>query len=274
MNLTTSKNWVDTHFHVFNAGQAVNGARYVPHYAAQLSDWMTHAHSVGVMRGVCVQPSFLGVDNSLMVHALHAHPAMLRGVAVVAPHTHPDELKALHTSGVRGIRINLAGIAHDIPEWTHAEPVWQTMRQLGWHLEVHTDQGALPQVLAQLPSDMPLVVDHMAKPNEARATDASVLALVKRSQRVPTYVKLSGAYRLGGVDALSLARLWLQALGPDALLWGSDWPCTNHEHLANYETLMSELVNWVSSEHLDHVLAQNPQRLYWGEATTLQHASV
>ena len=265
MNLTTSKNWVDTHFHVFNAGVACPGARYVPQYTAALQEWMALAQSVGVTRGVWVQPSFLGTDNSWMLSALEKHPHVLRGVAVVAADVHPDELKAMHISGVRGIRLNLAGIGHEIPEWTRAERVWQSVHDLGWHLEVHTDQGALPQVLAQLPCDVPLVVDHMAKPHEACATDASVLALVKRAQRVPTYVKLSGAYRLGGVDALRLARLWLQELGVDALLWGSDWPCTNHENLANYPALMGELVNWMAGEHLEHVLAHNPQRLYWRE---------
>ena len=78
MNLTTSKNWVDTHFHVFHAGEAVAGARYVPQYSATLADWMAQAGRVGVRRGVWVQPSFLGVDNRLMLQALEAHPA-LRG---------------------------------------------------------------------------------------------------------------------------------------------------------------------------------------------------
>jgi len=269
MNLTASKNWVDTHFHVFHAGEAVNGARYVPPYTAALQDWLVLAQSVGVTRGVWVQPSFLGTDNSLMVSALEKHPNLLRGVAVVEPDIHPDQLKALHASGVRGIRLNLAGVDHDIPEWTRAERVWQTLYDLGWHLDVHTDQGALPKVLAQLPSDMPLVVDHMAKPSEASASDVTVQALAQRAQQVPTHIKLSGAYRLGGVDAMRLSRLWLQELGPQALLWGSDWPCTNHEHLANYASLMDELEHWVGCEHLDHVLSHNPQRFYWRDATPL-----
>jgi predicted TIM-barrel fold metal-dependent hydrolase len=159
MNLTSSKQWVDTHFHVFHAGIAVDQARYVPQYTAALKDWQALAQGVGVTRGVCVQPSFLGTDNSLMLSALKAHPETLRGVAVVAADIHSDELKALHASGVRGIRLNLAGIEHNIPEWTRAERVWQSLHDLGWHLEVHTDQGALPKVLAQLPTDMPLVVD-------------------------------------------------------------------------------------------------------------------
>ena len=272
MNLTTSKNWVDTHFHVFHAGVALDGARYVPQYTAALQDWLVLAQSVGVTRGVWVQPSFLGTDNSLMVSALEQHPNLLRGVAVVAPDIHPDELQALHASGVRGIRLNLAGVDHDIPEWTRAERVWHTLHQLGWHLEVHTDQGALPKVLAQLPSDMPLVVDHMAKPSEASTSDATVQALLNRAKHVSTHIKLSGAYRLGGVEAMRLSQLWLHELGPQALLWGSDWPCTNHENLANYAALMNELVNWMAGEHLDSVLTLNPQRLYWGNATTRQSA--
>lgn len=262
MNSSAPKKWVDTHFHVFNAGLAVEGARYVPNYTAALQDWMALATSVGVTNGVWVQPSFLGTDNRLMLRALEAHPDVLRGVAVVAPDIHSEALVAMHASGVRGIRLNLVGLTHDIPEWTRAERVWQSLHDLGWHLEVHTDAGALPHVLAQLPSDLPLVIDHMAKPSEASMSDTTVKTLVQRAQRVPTHIKLSGAYRLGSVDAASLARLWLHEIGPKALLWGSDWPCTNHEQLASYEHLFGSLTQWVGSEHLDAVLSHNPQRVY------------
>jgi predicted TIM-barrel fold metal-dependent hydrolase len=119
---------------------------------------------------------------------------------------------------------------------------------------------------------MPLVVDHMAKPSEASTSDATVQALLNRAKHVSTHIKLSGAYRLGGVEAMRLSQLWLHELGPQALLWGSDWPCTNHENLANYAALMNELVNWMAGEHLDSVLTLNPQRLYWGNATTQQSA--
>lgn len=264
MKLTTSKNWIDTHFHVFQAGMAVNQARYVPDYNATLQDWQSLAQAVGVTRGVCVQPSFLGTDNSMLLSALEANPETLRGVAVVAADIHPDALKALHASGVRGIRLNLAGIDHDIPAWTRAERVWQGLHDLGWHLEVHTDPGALPKVLTQLPTDMPLVVDHMAKPSDAKARDATVQALVQRAQQVPTAIKLSGAYRLGGVDATSLAHIWLHELGPQALLWGSDWPCTNHEQLADYANLFAALESWVGTDHRETVLSLNPQHVYWG----------
>ena len=268
MNLTTLKNGVDTHFHVFQAGYAVEGARYVPQYTAALDDWMAQAHSVGVTRGVWVQPSFLGVDNSLMVRALQTHPDVLRGVAVVSPNIQPDALQLLHDSGVRGIRLNLVGLSHDIPDWQRAESVWQALHDLGWHLEVHTNSGALPHVLAQLPTDMPLVLDHMAKPGAAHVNDPTVQALVRRAKQVPTHIKLSGAYRLGEVDATELAQIWLHELGVDALLWGSDWPCTNHEALADYPSLLSPLRAWVGPAHVQAVLSHNPMHLYWAHTET------
>lgn len=263
MNFSMSKNWVDTHFHVFHEGQAVHAARYVPQYSARLSDWMRQAQSVGITRGVWVQPSFLGTDNRLMLQALEAHPEKLRGVAVVSSDAQTQELEALHAVGVRGIRLNLAGISHEIPQWTRATRVWEAMQKLGWHLEVHTDQGKLPEVLAQLPSDVSLIVDHMAKPLEATAQDPSIAALVKHAQNAMTHVKLSGAYRLAGVDALAAARVLFNELGPSALLWGSDWPCTNHEQFAHFDRLVKQACEWIGAEHLDQVMRQNPMAVYW-----------
>jgi predicted TIM-barrel fold metal-dependent hydrolase len=263
MNLLQSKNGVDTHFHVFNAGVAIEGARYVPQYSAFLSEWTQQAQSVGISRGVCVQPSFLGTDNRWMVDALRSNPDVLRGIAVVSPNERLETLQVLNDAGVRGIRLNLAGISHEIAQWSHAHQLWQTVVQMGWHLEVHTDQGKLPQVLQQLPSDLPLVIDHMAKPLQAQSNDATLQALKARARVSPIHVKLSGAYRLGDVDSAQLATLLLQELGPHSLLWGSDWPCTNHEQFANFETLMAQARQWIPSEFFEQIMTENPMRLYW-----------
>jgi predicted TIM-barrel fold metal-dependent hydrolase len=264
MNLTSPKVCIDTHFHVFIAGDGRAHARYVPQYTASLADWMAQAGAAGVTKGVLVQPSFLGHDNSLMLRALRAHPDALRGVAVVAADADLRQLQPLHASGVRGIRLNLSGLDHRIEAWSRAQVLWDAMFELGWHLEVHTDRGGLPTVLAQLPSQMPLVIDHMGKPERADARDPSIAALVQRARHTPTHVKLSGAYRLGGLDPSLLAPIWLHELGVANLLWGSDWPCTNHETLANYPQLRASLAEWISPEHLAPVLSCNPQHLYWG----------
>lgn len=256
----------DTHFHVFKSGWAAAGARYMPQYCAALSDWMQLAQSLGIRRGVLVQPSFLGTDNQQLLQALAACPKALRGVAVVSPTISQTEIEALHSSGVRGIRINLAGLSHDIPEWSQAKALWQSLEAMGWHLEIHTDQGGLPRVLAQLPTHLPLVVDHMGKPMSSRHQDDSFQALIRRRGSQKVFVKLSAAYRLGGLTPRKIVQVWLQELGVGALLWGSDWPCTNHERLANYAELFNALTDWIGSDHRQQVLTANPDQLYWSDA--------
>lgn len=252
----------DTHFHIFDAAQGVPDARYVPSYSATLSAWQAEAALVGITKGVLVQPSFLGCDNQLLLRTLAQNKTTLRGVVVVAPSATQAELEAMDAIGVRGIRLNLSGQSHNLTEWLQAPHLWEALLRLGWHLEVHTDQGALPKVLAQLPTAIPLVIDHMGKPNAASAHDASVAALRQRSEQSSVYVKLSGAYRLGGLNSSDIAKIWLNELGVDSLLWGSDWPCTNHESEADYPALFQSLEDWVGVQNLRAVLTTNPESLY------------
>lgn len=257
---------VDSHFHVFSAGVGRPGARYVPSYDASLSDWWSAASACGVGRGVLVQTSFLGTDNRRLLQELAAHPERLRGVAVVAPDVAPAELQALHNAGVRGLRLNLSGVSHDVGAWTSACALWDTLPGLGWHVELHTDLGALSPVLAALPAALPLVIDHMGKPERVAASDPTVRALARRAAQAPVHVKLSGDYRLAGRDAAALARLWLAELGEQRLLWGSDWPHTNHEHEADYPRLLSQLNHWLNDDAaLAAALRTNPQALYWAD---------
>jgi len=265
-----SKTAVDAHFHVFEAHQAQPGARYTPAYAAPLSAWQAAARPLGVRRGVLVQTSFMGTDNRLLLDTLAMHPDTLRGIAVVAPSADEQTLAPLHAAGVRGIRLNLAGVSHDMTAWSAASALWDALLALGWHLELHTDTGRLPGVLAQLPAALPLVVDHMGKPGAVSAGDATVRALVARAQLAPVHIKLSGAYRLGGLDAGALARLCLAELGPQRLLWGSDWPCTNHEARADYPALRRALDDWLGdAAATTAALVTNPNHLYWDQGAKI-----
>ncbi len=256
----------DTHFHIFEAGQAISGARYVPDYRAALQAWQTEAALVGITKGVLVQPSFLGCNNQLLLDALLQNKTSLRGVVVIASSVTSAELDAMNAVGVRGIRLNLSGQSHDLTDWLQAPHLWEALLHLGWHVEVHTDPGALPSVLAQLvrqlPAALPLVIDHMGKPNAASAQDASIAALCQRSKQSPVYVKLSGAYRLGGLNPRDIAQIWLNELGVDRLLWGSDWPYTNHESEANYPALFHALEDWIGVQDRHSVLVTNPESLY------------
>ena len=274
---------VDSHFHIFKAAQSVAGARYTPSYASSFKDWQSLAAAAGVTHGVLVQTSFMGADNRLLLAQLALHPHTLRGVAVVAPDTTMDALSALHAQGVRGIRLNLAGRSHDMAGWANASGLWDALFELGWHVELHTDAGYLADVLAALPLAIPLVVDHFAKPTEVSSRDGTVVALRQRSHlggkndkktgrssgTGSVHIKLSAPYRLKPVkqaeQAKALTQLWLAELGPETLLWGSDWPCTNHEAQADYPELHNSLENWLVNDDrlIALVRSENPLRLYW-----------
>ena len=253
----------DCHFHVFEAGVGQAGSRYIPAYAAPLAQWQARARAQGVERGVLVQTSFLGSDNRLLLACLHQEPDRLRGVAVVEPDVPATTLHELHTAGVRGIRLNLAGRQGELSRWTGCHARWDTLLQLGWHLELHTDTGALPQVLPQLPQALTLVLDHMGRPGTAQRDDPTLRGVQARARNSEVFVKLSGSYRFTA-HAADLAQVWLGEIGVEHLLWGSDWPCTNHESAADYPALVAQLSDWLPEpEHRRAVLQDNPQRLYW-----------
>jgi predicted TIM-barrel fold metal-dependent hydrolase len=254
---------IDSHFHLFAAGEARAGARYVPAYGAAFESWCEAAGSVGVGRGVLVQPSFLGTDNTRLCAELRQHADVLCGIAVIDPAWTAEQMRHLASCGVRGIRLNLSGVSHELGAWSGATAVWDQIFLLGWHVELHTDVGGLPYVLRQLPGGMPLVVDHMAKPAAASASDATIAMLKTRARQSPVHVKLSGAYRLQGQGAGMVAKVLRDELGPQSLLWGSDWPCTNHEALADYPRLLAAAYDWVGAETANLALTSNPEALYW-----------
>ncbi len=263
MKIPSSSPCVDTHFHIFESGVAIQGARYVPAYAATLDQWWALAGTAGVTHGVLIQPSFLGTDNRLMLQGLAAYPEQLVGVAVVEPTVSPQQLTEMHAVGVRGIRLNLVGGNHCVDDWSLNSVLWEHLIALGWHIEIHTDPGRLPDVLPKLPTGLRVVVDHMAKPLAALPSDPT-LQILHRYGPDRVMVKLSGAYRQAGVDAVDLAQALLGELGSTALVWGSDWPCTNHESCADYPSLRSHLTRWVGDRHCDEIMRLNPMRLYWG----------
>src|SRR5256885_5833343 len=82
---------------------------YTPHDALP-ADYRRMLDSLGVERGVLVQPSIYGTDNRALLDALAQDPIRLRGIAVVAPDIGSSELAELHEAGVRGVRSNIVDL--------------------------------------------------------------------------------------------------------------------------------------------------------------------
>jgi predicted TIM-barrel fold metal-dependent hydrolase len=256
---------VDCHAHVFSAdAPAIANARYRPAYDARLEDWMGHWHAAGITHGVLVQPSFFGTDNRELMAALARAPDRVRGIAVVDPHIAEKQLIAMDTAGIRGIRLNLQSVGdYGVFSRDPWPLLFARMAALGWHVETFVEAGrAVDLAVALAGTSVDLVFDHFANPAPGAAADATFHALSALSRERSVWVKLSAPYRLEGHDPFTLAGQWLETLGADRLVWGSDWPWTRHEAANDYASLRGELDRWIGAECARAVLWDNAARLY------------
>jgi len=263
---------IDTHAHIFQRGlKLANVRRYAPDHDALLDDYLGMLDRHGIARGVLVQPSFLGTDNSYLLAGLQRVPGRLRGIAVVGADAAPDALAGMDAAGVVGIRLNLVGNAA-VPDFADAR--WRALLQqvadLGWQVEVHREAGRLPAVLQPLlDAGVNVVVDHFGRPDPALGVnDPGFRFLLDAASTRRVWVKLSGAYRNGAggrgqqvaLDAIPLLR---RAFGMERLLWGSDWPHTQFEKNADYGSTWQALDTWLPDpDERRIVLVDTPQVLF------------
>ncbi|WP_110949131.1 amidohydrolase family protein [Pseudomonas bohemica] len=241
---------IDGHAHVFSRELDLTSARrYSPDYDATLATYQHTLQGHGLSHGVLVQPSFLGTDNSYLLDALRQAPAQLRGVVVVERDIDRAALDEMDRLGVVGIRLNLMGKA--LPDFS--EPQWKVLfghiAELDWHVELHRHVADIPALVrGLLPFGVKIVIDHFGRPDARLGLDqpgfGDMLELGLSGQ---VWLKVSGIYRLEGTDQQNLdfagaaLPLLVQSFGPRRLVWGSDWPHTQHEEKVSYATVVEQL---------------------------------
>jgi predicted TIM-barrel fold metal-dependent hydrolase len=237
---------IDTHAHAFTADAAlVPGRRYTPSEEAPLKRYLDELDGAAISHGVLVQPSFLGTDNSYLLSCL-AQSRRLRGVAVVDPALDDKELSAMRRAGVVGMRLNLIGMSTDFVRADSWQELFARAARIGWHIELHIDAGNLPPMLDSLwGSGAALVIDHFGRPdpNEGMA-DPGIKALLDRAGSRRIWVKFSGPYRVGG-DPVAYAAAYMRHLGADRIVWGSDFPWTQHSAGMTYHKSRDWLDAWI-----------------------------
>lgn len=265
---------VDTHAHVFHPDlPMVAERRYTPSYTASINDYLGHLDQHQLSHGILVQPSFLGTDNHYLLAALASAGPRLHGIAVIDVDTPWADLAAMAQVGVVGIRFNLVGT--HLPDLN--APAWQALlphlASLGWQVQLH---GNVAQLLAMLPplldQGLHVVIDHFGRPQyvDALVQDHAYHQLLDQAAEARTvWFKLSGLYRISTDPAEQFTftstaiPLLLRRLGPERLLWGSDWPHTQHETLVNYAATVAQLSDWLPDEGLRQtVLGASAQALF------------
>lgn len=268
---------VDCHAHVFGPSSKYPfhpGRTYTPPDAS-LEEYLHLHQTLGIQRGILVQPSVYGVDNLATRHALqrlrrsgHAY----RGVAVVDSSVSDNELDALHEDGFRGVRLNMlfkGGIS-----WKDVTALADRLAERGWHLQFLVDVSEFESFetrIGQLP--VPVVIDHMGHMAcEKGLAQEGFQALCRALKNGHAWVKLSGAYRITSLDqtpyddVVPFAQQLIQA-NPERCVWGSDWP---HPHISvpmpNDGALFDELASWAPDvQTRKRILVDNPDALYFGD---------
>ncbi|KPX04352.1 2-Pyrone-4,6-dicarboxylate lactonase [Pseudomonas amygdali pv. morsprunorum] len=263
---------IDAHAHVFSKDLSLtSGRRYSPDYDATVQAYLAHLHEHGLSHGVLVQPSFLGTDNRFLFDALAQAPDRLRGVAVVDTDISRGALQRMAGLGIVGIRLNLIGRA--LPDFT--APEWKSLFKnvwtLGWHVELHREVADLPGLIRQLlPFGCKIVIDHFGRPDARLGIDDPAFqALLELGLSGQLWIKVSAIYRLGGTAEQNAAfahaalPLLLQSFGPRRLVWGSDWPHTQHEQEVSYASVVEQFRALECPEPLKNMLlVEAPQALF------------
>ncbi|AWA39726.1 amidohydrolase family protein [Pseudomonas sp. 22105] len=263
---------IDSHAHVFSRDLNLIGERrYTPDYDATLEQYLTHLHAHGLSHGVLVQPSFLGTDNSYLLAALRQAAQQLRGVVVLEPGVSRVMLNEMDQLGVVGVRLNLMGKA--LPDFRNS--AWRAffshIADLDWHVELHREVKDLPGLIHQLtPYGLKLVIDHFGRPDANSGVDQpGFCELLELGSKGSIWMKVSGIYRLGGTPQqnINFARMALplleQSFGLRQLVWGSDWPHTQHEQSIGFRTVVDQLKALECSRQVsDSLLVQAPRRLF------------
>lgn len=228
----------DCHVHVYEEVSATRGARYVPAGPAPLGHWRAGLARHGLAGGVIVQVSFLGVDNSQLLAALsRLDRRCFAGVAVVPEEIDAAGLDALVAAGIRGIRWNLVrGAPLPDLESPAVALLLQRLCERGLHLEIQLEGPRLAAIVGPLLSrGVTVVVDHFGLPEAADPAREPWLASLSRMADLSRlFVKFSAPYR-APVDVAPHAAALLDLLPPDHVVWGSDWPHTQHEAITDYD---------------------------------------
>jgi 2-pyrone-4,6-dicarboxylate lactonase len=273
-------NSCDTHFHIFGPPETfpfLSTHEYTPP-AAPLEHYLKMAAIIGIDRGVVVQPSVHGLDNSVTLDAIAKSGGRFRGVARIDDGTAKGELKRFHEGGVRGVRFNLLDRPRGNVKLDVLDRCVEHIAEFGWSMDLHIDtKNLLAQERRIRAMPVPVVIDHIAriKPAEGLNQPAFQLLLdLLKDNKV--WVKVSGAdkicntkvhsyFGLPFVEVISFARSVIAA-APERVIWGTDWPHSNNfapGNTPNDGDLVDLLAAFAPEPHIrKRILVDNPATLY------------
>ncbi len=206
----------DSHFHIIDKRfpLVVNNGFLPEEYTC--ADYLERVKSYQLVGGAVVSGSFQAFDQNYLRDALEMLGSGFVGVTQLPASVSDGELLSLHKAGVRALRFNLKrGGSEDV---RHLDTLARRVHEIaGWHVELYADSAELGEVFNTLVALPSVSIDHLGLSKEGFGM---LLKLVEKG----THVKATGFGRVN-FDARD-ALIALYSANPDAVMFGTDLPCT------------------------------------------------
>jgi predicted TIM-barrel fold metal-dependent hydrolase len=263
----------DSQFHVFGPPEKYPvraGAAYeMPTATVERA---LHMHrTLGLQRGIIVQPTTYGADHQATLDGIAAAGPNYRGCANAAVFDSAEDatLAKLHAGGIRGARFSRQSLGIALTPDAFARAIAR-IRELGWFIKVQPETNGFAEQAAQYEKlDLPIIIDHMGRPNPAAGRDdPSLKKTLELLSQGNFWVMLSLAEKISKAgkpwdDVVLLMRAYIEA-APDRVIWASDWPhpisTSQPPNEADLIELLYRATN--SDEERRKILVDNPARLF------------
>ncbi len=270
---------IDSQFHILGprekypvrAGAAYEMPTATPEALRRVHD------ALGFQRGIVVQTTTYGEDHTVVLDALAALGPGYKGCANALVFEARDDayLEKLHAAGVRGARFSFRQALGAVLSRPAFDRAVARIRELGWYMKVQPEQtGILESVSWFEDLDIPILIDHMGRPDAALGPDRdpNIAKLRQLLARGNFWVMLSLGEKISQAgapydDVVPLARALIDA-APDRCVWASDWPHpVSKKPPPNDADLLELLYRYVRNEdELRRILVDNPAKLFGYEA--------
>lgn len=206
----------DSHFHVIDPRfPLVANAGYLPE-PFKVDDYLLMANPLGVVGGVVVSGSYQAWDRTYLEDALECLGPGFVGVAQLPEQATEREIRRLDGLGVRALRFNLKRGVFSDPRGVE-RLACRAYDAAGWHAELYLDAGEIPDLLPLLERLPAVCIDHLGL---SAGGFRYLLGLVEKG----AHVKATGFGRVDFPVADALRSI--VEIDPNALLFGTDLPCT------------------------------------------------
>lgn len=229
----------------------------------------------GIDQVILVQAAATEAETAFMLEIARATP-FVAGVVGWTEFAAPDAPDAVARLAQDPLLVGLRPMVQDIPDddWLMRADLTPAFRALVEHGLVY---DALPKprhlsrllVLLDRHPDLPVVVDHGAKPFiRQKGLDPWRADMAAIAARPNALCKLSGLATEAAADwTLDDLRPYadhlLAIFGPDRLLWGSDWPVVNLAGgYSRWREAALQLIGGLSAAERAAILGGNAARVY------------